>query len=523
MLPVLTAAEMREADRRTIEEAGVPGVQLMESAGAAVARVVRGRWPGALRIAVLCGKGNNGGDGFVAARHLLDRRPAVHLAGRRDEVSGDARAHLERLIAAGGSVRELPDAGAWAASRGEVLAADLVVDALLGTGLRQAPSGVVGEIVGDLARLARGRGPALAAVDLPSGLGSDGGEVRWPCASADVTVAFAAPKYGHVLPPACDHVGELVVADIGIPAAYLSGASLFLLAAEDARRAWPARAPSAHKGSFGHLLVIGGSLGKSGASVLAATGALRAGVGLVTVATPAPALAAVAASRAEAMSEPLPATEAGSVALAALEPALALAGERDAVALGPGLGRHAATRAFVRAFVPRCPVPLVVDADGLAALAASDGEDAALPALRRDAATVVTPHPGEAARLLGVETREVQQRRLESARALAARGGCVALLKGQGSLVAEAQGRTAVNPTGNPGLATGGSGDVLAGVVGALLARGASAWVAATAAVYAHGLAGDLAAARLGQEGLIAGDVAEALPQALLAVGRERG
>jgi NAD(P)H-hydrate epimerase len=523
MLPVLTAAEMREADRRTIQEAGVPGAVLMENAGAAVARAMRERWPGAARIAVLCGKGNNGGDGFVVARHLLDRRPVVLLIGEREDVAGDAREQLERLLAAGGAVRELADPAAWAALRDEVLAAELVVDALLGTGLRAAPSGVVGDVVRDLASVRGGRGPRIVAVDMPSGLASDGGDVPWPCPVADLTVTFAAPKQGHVLPPASDQVGELLVADIGIPAGLLAGTRLFLLEARDAAEAWPRRAPGSHKGRYGHLLVIAGSQGKSGAAALAATGALRAGVGLVTVATPAPALLAVASARAEAMSEPLAATAAGTIAAEALEPALSLARERDAVALGPGLGRHEATRAFVRAFVRRCPVPLVVDADGLNALAPGAGADAALGTLRREAPTVVTPHPGEAARLLETTTPSLQGRRLEAARALASAAGCVVVLKGQRSVVADPDGRAAVNPTGNPGLATGGTGDVLTGVVGALLARGASAWSAASAAVYLHGLAGDLAARRLGQEGMIAGDVAEALPQAILALGRERG
>jgi NAD(P)H-hydrate epimerase len=443
----------------------------------------------------------------------------VLLFARRAEVGGDAREHLERLLAAGGAVREVADDATWTRSRDETLTAEILVDALLGTGLREAPSGLVGSVVRELAAASGTMRPRIVAVDLPSGLPSDGGEVPWPCPRADLTITFAAPKRGHVLPPACDHVGELVVADIGIPAGVVSAGGLFLLEAGDAAAAWPTRDPGSHKGSFGHALVIAGSVGKAGAAALAATAALRAGVGLVTVATPGPALPVVAAARPEAMTEPLPATPAGAIAAEAAERALALAGERDAVLLGPGLGQEAGTRAFVRAFVPRCPVPLIVDADGLNALAPSAEEPSAVGLLRRDRPTVVTPHPGEMGRLVAMGAGDVQRRRLETARALAAGTGAVVVLKGHRTVVADADGRAAVNPTGNPGLATGGTGDVLAGVIGALLARGANAWSAATAAVYLHGLAGDRAAARLGQEGMIAGDVAEALPEAILALG----
>jgi NAD(P)H-hydrate epimerase len=361
----------------------------------------------------------------------------------------------------------------------------------------------------------------VVAVDVPSGLPSDTGDVAWPTMPATLTVTFAACKYGHVLPPASDRVGELIVADIGIPEVALNAATptLWLLEPADAARAWPPRAPAAHKGTFGHVLVIGGSLGKSGAATLAALGALRAGAGLVTVATAEAVLPLVAESRPELMTQPLPG---GShVDASALEPALAAARSRDAVVLGPGLGPDEGTRAFVREFVPRCPVPLIVDADGLNALAAASGAPAALGALRREPATVLTPHPGEMARLVGSTTQEVQARRLDIARALAADAGAVVALKGQRTIVARPDGTAAVNPTGNPGLATGGTGDVLAGIVGALLARGEDGFAAAAAAVYAHGHAADVAARKLGPESLLAGDVLDALPEALRDLGGE--
>lgn len=522
MRPVLTAAEMRDADRRTIEEVGLPGAVLMENAGAAVARAIRDHFPAVRRPVVLCGKGNNGGDGFVVARELLTLKPSVFLVGPRAEVHGDARIHLGVYERSGGVVREVRDDAAWGTVRPEVLAADLIVDALLGTGLSQAPSGLVGQAIRDVAERPEPDRSPLVAVDIPSGLSSDSGETPWTALAAALTVTFAAPKYGLVLPPACEHVGELVIADIGIPRSLLEGAQLWLLEPSDAARMFPPRERGAHKGTFGHLLVIAGSVGKTGAAVLAATAALRTGLGLVTVATPAPALPAVAAGRAELMTEPLPTDSTGTLEAGAVTRALALAKDRDAVVLGPGLGQESGTRAFVRDFVRRCPVPLLVDADGLNALAASTREKGATDALRRSSPTLVTPHPGEMARLVGSSASEVQRRRLETARAFAMETGAVVALKGQRTLVVRADGRAAVNPTGNPGMATGGTGDVLSGIAGALLARGCDAWTAATAGVYLHGLAGDEAAAQMGQESLVAGDLVDHLPRAFRSLESRR-
>jgi NAD(P)H-hydrate epimerase len=515
MIPVLTAAEMREADRRTIE-AGLPGAVLMENAGAAVAEVVRARYRGSKPL-ILCGKGNNGGDGFVVARRLYDLDPVVVLVGARGEVKGDALLHLVAFERRGGRVAEVRDTGAWEGIQGDVRRAGVVVDALLGTGLREEPAGLVAEVIEDVNAWTGVGATPVVAVDVPSGVSSDTGEVAWETLSAAVTVTFGAPKVGHVLPPACDRCGTLIVADIGIPASLLAPPeqNLFLLEASDVAARYEKRPPSAHKGDYGHVLVVAGSVGKTGAAVLAATGALRAGVGLVTVATPAPALPIVAASRPEVMTEALPATAAGTFDAGGVERALELAAARDAVVLGPGLGLDPATRAFVRAFVLQCAVPLVVDADGLNALAPTPETPNTASLLRRAAPTVVTPHPGEMARLVVRKVADVQAARLATARGFAADTGAIVVLKGQRTIVAHPDGRAAVNPTGNPGLATGGTGDVLAGTIGALLARGADAWRAAGACAYLHGHAGDRAAARLGEESLIAGDLLDELPAAL--------
>jgi ADP-dependent NAD(P)H-hydrate dehydratase / NAD(P)H-hydrate epimerase len=517
MRPVLTAAQMRDADRRTIEEVGLPPAVLMENAGAAVARVLRERYPGARRPLVLCGRGNNGGDGFVIARHLLDLSPSVFLVGSRQDVRGEARLHMGALERSGGTLVEVGDEASWAAVRAAAAGAGVAVDALLGTGLHEAPTGTMARAIGLLRALRAESGLPVIAVDIPSGVPSDTGEVTWDVVDADVTVTFAAPKYGLVLPPACDHAGALVVADIGIAPQILaqSGPTLFLADAGDAAQAYPPRPPSAHKGTFGHVLVVAGAVGRTGAAILAGTGALVSGAGLVSVATPAPALATVAQGRPELMTEPLPVTASGSLDREAAARGTALARTRDAVVIGPGLGQEAAVREFVRDLLRAYTGPVVVDADGLNALAASHRVARATDALRRDAPIIVTPHPGEMGRLVGVATAEVQRRRLETARAFAIETGAVVVLKGQRTVVARPDGVACVIPTGNPGMATGGTGDVLSGILGALLARGLDGWTAAVAGAYLHGAAGDEAAARRGQESLVAGDLLESIPAVL--------
>jgi NAD(P)H-hydrate epimerase len=520
MLPVLTASEMRAADRSTIDEIGLPGVVLMENAGSAVATEARARYPGARRAVVVCGKGNNGGDGFVVARRLRHQGATAVLVGRRDEVAGDARVHLQAYEKSGGTLVEGGSAGGWTAAEGLLRTADLVIDALLGTGLDQEPRGIARDAIASI-RGAAERGIPVLAVDLPSGVSSDSGQVPWPAVDADLTVTFGAAKLGHVLPPACDLVGELIVADIGIPASCLeaTGSLVSLVEASDAARAFPPRAPGSHKGTFGHVLVIAGSLGKTGAAALASAAALRGGAGLVTLATPEIALASMPGLRPEVMAEPLAATAGGAIAQGALDRALALAESRDAVVVGPGLGQETATREFVREFVARCPRPLVVDADGLNALGAIG--DPAVPASpARPHPTVLTPHPGEMARLANTTVSDVQSRRLDLARALSLRTGAHVVLKGQRTLVAAPSGRVAVNPTGNPGMATAGTGDVLAGLIGALLAR-EDPWLATVAAVFLHGRAGDLAAARRAQSSMLAGDLIDELPDAVVSLGGE--
>jgi ADP-dependent NAD(P)H-hydrate dehydratase / NAD(P)H-hydrate epimerase len=516
MIPVATAEEMRRADRRATERYGIPSLLLMENAGRGAADALeRTLGPvGGRRVVVVCGKGNNGGDGFVVARHLLGRgaRVSAWLVGRSDDVRGDAWVNLEALRRAGEPVTEAPERGeaAFDRLRAELTEADVIVDAVLGTGVRGAATGAIAAAI-EAINAAGIAGRPVCALDLPSGLPSDGEASTGPVVRARVTVTFGLPKLGLILPAGAAHAGRVEIADIGVPRAWLEeGIPTALLEAADVRASLPLRPAEAHKGSYGHLLVVAGSVGRTGAAVLACLGALRAGTGLVTCATPASQQPVVAAQLPEPMTESLPETAARTISTKAVERVVELLGRMDALALGPGIGLDPETRTAVEMLVREVERPMVVDADALTALAGNPALCRAAPAPR-----LLTPHPGEAARLLGCTIAEVQADRIASARRLAAESGAIVALKGARTVVADPEGRVTLNPTGNPGMATGGTGDVLTGVVGGLLAQGVAPGVALGAAVYLHGLAGDLAAAARGQAGLVAGDLADALPAAI--------
>ena len=499
---------MRALDARAIAELGIPGPTLMENAGRGAADVIarehapmRGK-----RVLVLCGKGNNGGDGFVVARRLGARGARVDtvLLGRRDEVRGDARAALARLR---GRVAEISDEAALDGLARPLARADLVVDALLGTGLTGPARGLVARAIELIDAAAR----PTVSLDLPSGLGADGGELLGPTVHAALTVTFAGYKRSLLLHPAAACAGRVVVVDLGVPPEEVArGIGAFLLEESDARAPFPSRPKDSHKGTYGHLLIVAGSLGKTGAAALAGHAALRGGLGLCTIAAPRSQQPIVAVMSREAMTEPLDETRAQSIALSAAPRILELAARTDAVALGPGLSLDDETQALVRALVREVPRPMVVDADALSALAGHldvlDG--AAGP-------RVLTPHPGEMARMLGTTIAAVQSDRMETARAFASRHRACVALKGVNTVIAGPDGRVLVNPTGNPGMATGGSGDALTGLTGAFLARRLDPLTALASACYLHGLAGDLAAAARGEEGLIAGDIADAVGLAM--------
>ena len=520
-MDVLTGAQMREADRRTIEDIGIPERVLMENAGRAVAEVVaeEARAADGRRTLLLCGPGGNGGDGLVALRCLAAQglRATAVLLAAPERLRGAARDNLETAIRLALDVLPVRDEEAWEEILGDTSANGIagagpgvLVDAILGTGSSGPLRGLTARVVADLDRLPLFGGARRVAVDIPSGLAADSGRVPELFFRADRTVALAAPKICHFVSPASAACGRVRVAEIGIPRVLLSAGADGLWTNDSARvaRLLPGRAAGVHKGQLGRLLLVAGSRRMPGAAALAARGALSAGVGLLTVAGPAEGLGSLPP---EAMRLPLPAGDEGEIRVesAAQVAELAAIAPADAIALGPGLGASEEAREAVRRIVRTTTAPLVLDADGLNAWAGRAGD------LAGRAGLALTPHPGEAARLLAVATRQVQEERLDAVRRLARLSGGAVALKGPGTLIADPGGTVFVNRSGGPELASGGSGDVLTGVVGALLARRLAPLDALSAGVFLHGLAGEEAKDRRGEEGVTASEVAERLGRAI--------
>jgi ADP-dependent NAD(P)H-hydrate dehydratase / NAD(P)H-hydrate epimerase len=517
---------MREADRLTTERYAIPALQLMENAGRAVAEFLRGKFAGLAtrRILVLCGKGNNGGDGFVTARLLKESgcAPDVILFSNPGAVEGDAAANLKRWRQGLGELHVVTSHAEWQAARPTLAGVDLIVDALLGTGLRGPVEGLLGDVIQDV-NAARGRIDGtggkmrVVAVDMPSGLASDAQDLGGPILAADFTVTFTAPKLGQLVLPRSSSCGEMVVRGIGTPAELLdSDPHLKIHWIETGEfRALPlARDPGANKGTYGHVLLVAGSLGKSGAAVLASRGALRSGGGLATAAIPDVVLPVVAAGMPELMTVPLASTEAGTASFRNFDYGRfsEITRGKSVIAIGPGLSTNHETQQFIRALVAESELPVILDADGLNAFTGmADHLNQ-----RRAAAMAITPHPGEMARLLGITVSEVQARRLEVALEAAGRWRANVILKGFHTILATPSGHAYINTTGNPGMATGGTGDVLTGMLAGLTAQfGVEDWPSVLSlGTYLHGLAGDLAASRVGEAPLIASDLVEAIPEA---------
>jgi hydroxyethylthiazole kinase-like uncharacterized protein yjeF len=504
---------MRALDARAIRELGIPGPRLMDNAGTGAAALIA-RWLAPIRgkaLVVVCGKGNNGGDGFVVARRLKARGAAVRvlLVGRRAEVRGDAAAALGRWR---GRVEEVEEPSGLARALG---GADVVVDALLGTGVSGAARGPVAAAIEAINRAGAG-GVPVVALDLPSGLDSDRGALLGPTVKAWRTVTFAGLKRSLLLAPAAAQAGAVEIGDIGVPAEEACrGITTWRLEIADVRPSFPPRDLDAHKGRFGHLLVVAGSLGKTGAAVLAGRAALRSGVGLCTIAAPASQQPIVAAQAPEYMTEALPETAAQSLSLKAKDRLLELARRMDAVAIGPGLSLDPEAQELARVLIRELEGPMVVDADALSALAGQ------LDLLHHAAGPrALTPHPGEMARMLGTTIEAVQADRVEMARTFAREHGVALALKGAHTVIGGPDGHVTINPTGNPGMAKGGSGDVLTGIVGALLAREIAPTAALRAGCYLHGLAGDVAARERGEYAMLASDIIESLPAALRALAQ---
>ena len=524
MQKILTAAEMREVDRITIEERGIPGLVLMENAGARVYGFLAHQFSPLekQRVVILCGRGNNGGDGLVVARHMVThgQRGALQvvLLGDPRRLRGDAAANYKMLRAADFKPTIVRNPADWQRARTSLLPATVVVDAMLGTGLRGPAEGLYLEVIQDLnANFSHAR---LAAVDMPSGLPSDSGEPLGESVRADHTVTFTAPKVSQIFPPSCERVGKLHVAPIGtVPSVMDSNPQLKLSMVEAADIA-PLFAPrdrSAHKGDFGHVVVVGGSRARPGAILMAGTAALRAGAGLVTVATAAGATAAIVAHTPELMTEPGEEAEDGSLDESAYRESWF--DRATVVAVGPGLGTSPANQKLVRRIVAEVELPLVVDADGLTALAGAGKRswDA------KSRLLVLTPHPGEMSRLTGLSTEEIEQRRVEVARHFAEERQVYLVLKGYRTLTATPDGLVFVNPTGTPAMASGGTGDILTGMISGFLAQfpKENPELVIAAAVYLHGLAAELAAKETGELSMLATDILQHLPEAIRSLGSD--
>ncbi len=516
---ILNAEQMREADRRTIHDIGIPSLVLMENAGRQVAAALESLYSDLpdRHVALVCGKGSNGGDGFVVARTLHQRGVAVSvfLIAQVADIRGDARTNLEILGRIGLTVIEAADEGQWELHMSEVSACDLIVDAMFGTGLREPLTGIYETIVADINEL----GIPIVSIDLPSGMSADTSDLIGDAIDASVTVTLGAPKVPLVLPPAERQAGEVVIADIGIPSDVIDGLDgpwMELMTREQMRTIVTPRAHDSHKGDFGRVLIVAGSRGKTGAAALAAEGALRSGAGLLTVATPLSCQSIVAGYAAECMTLGLVETDEGTVRPEAIDGLLTNAA--DVIAAGPGLGRGDGVTTFVRALVEKSELPLVLDADALNAFA---GDVEGLVG-REGRDIIITPHPGEMARLVGGTIEDVQADRVGIARDFASAHRLYVVLKGYRTIIASPSGRIFVNPTGSPGMATGGTGDVLTGMVAAWLAQLLDAEAACRIAVYLHGAAGELADADEGEVAMTAGDLAEHIGDAILELTARR-
>lgn len=526
-MKVLTAAEMREVDRLTSERYGIPSLQLMETAGSRVAaaayHTIERASAGPRRIAVLCGKGNNGGDGFVAARHLQapNTKVTLYLFSEPRDLQGDAATNFHRWTAIGNQVVSITDEATWQTAWPQISDAHVLVDAIFGTGFHGAASGVIARAISAINQQSKdvtAVWPALIlAVDTPSGLPSDGQPAEGPVLYAHKTVTFTAPKPGQLISRDSAAVGVLEVAEIGSPSALVEEVGkgpLRWVEPQEFAQLPLVRTIDSHKGLYGHALIVAGSLGKSGAAAMAAYAGLRGGAGLVTVGIPDVVLPIVASAHPEIMTEPLVATPEGTAAIQNLARGRfeRIAENKDVLALGPGLGLHPETQDFIRKVALQTELPVILDADGLNAFAGN----ADVLRDRKAKFFAVTPHPGEMARLLICSTKDVQQDRVKTAQEAARRWNAHVILKGSHTIIAAPDGQIFVNTSGNPGLAKGGSGDVLTGVLAALTAQFKTAdWTRILAlGVYLHGKAAEFSAKNADESGLLATEVAAAIPHA---------
>ena len=514
-MEIATAAQMRAIDDETIRDIGIPGPVLMESAGMSVVAALKGRFKSleTKQVVVLCGRGNNGGDGFVVSRrlNLMGAPVRTILLGTPDQAKGDAKLNLEILSRLGIPVETAPDAESFKGFSDLIFSSDIIVDAILGTGLSRGVSGYLGDVIEVVNSV-----PAFViSVDIPSGLSSDTPKILGSVIRASCTVTFGLPKISQILYPAAEYVGDLIVSDIGIPPSVIQskGITTFRLDADELAPSAFLRNPDTHKGTFGHVLIIGGSTGKTGAVALAAEAAMRAGAGLCSAAIPASLNEILETKLTEAMTIPLSEEAPGAVGPAAIDSVLSAISELNvrAIAIGVGIGVAPETIEFVLKLLPRIAgIPIVLDADGLNAVATrvSGLDDLKSP-------IILTPHPKEFSRLSGLEVKQILEDRLATSRMFSHDHNAFLVLKGARSIIAAPDGTAFINMTGNSGMASGGTGDVLTGIIAALAAQGLAPLEAAKLGTYVHGLAGDIAAESVGETSLIASDLVRFLPNAI--------
>jgi hydroxyethylthiazole kinase-like uncharacterized protein yjeF len=512
LLKVLTSAEMQATDRCAIEELGIPGMILMENAGRECVETLKRKIPDltAKKIVIFAGKGNNGGDGFVMARHLLNisANVCVFLLGKTSELKMDAKMNALAAQKIGVEINAI-DTGNFKTFDHRLRHSDLVIDAIFGTGLSKPAAGFYAEVFEKINSLKK----FVVAVDIPSGVDSDSGCLIGPYIKADLTLALAFLKRSHATFPSVGIMGEIEVIDIGIPqqAVATSSPDVEMVEPHDIASLFPERSSDSHKGDYGHVLVLAGSLGKGGAAGLTALGALRAGCGLVTLALPESCQRAVEFNPLEVMTVALPETKNGSLSVRAKDLLLKHLQGKSAVAVGPGISTDPETIQLLQEFLPLVKTPLVIDADAVNCLAESGG----LKAINNSDA-ILTPHPKEMSRISGLTTSEIQANRIDCAARFTREHSCTLVLKGARTLIAFSDGSVAVNPTGNPGMATAGSGDVLTGIIAGLIAQGLKIRSAVMAGVYLHGLAGDIYAHEKATEiSLVASDLLDNLPASL--------
>jgi len=506
---IVKASEIKEMDRLTINKIGIPGIVLMENAARGASRIFLEHFNPARgsQAVILCGKGNNGGDGFAMARHLAHSglKIIVICLARLSRISGDALTNLEILQRMGMGVIESPTSSELENCYGHIERCDYIIDGIFGTGLGSDVEGIYRQAIQKI----NASGKQVMSIDIPSGLNSDTGQIMGAAVRADLTVTFGFPKLGQMLFPGADLVGRLTGVDIGIPdiVADMVESRHFITEPDDFNYLFQEGKRDSYKGDRGHLLVLAGSTGKTGAAVMTALGALRAGAGMVTVGIPASLNNILEVKLTEAMTVPLPETADGTLSIKARDEIFRLAEGKSAIAVGPGLSTNPETTSLVREIITGCDLPMVIDADGLNALAE---EPDILEKL--DGEKILTPHPGEMGRLTGVKGHDIQLDRIGAATRFTEKYRCCLALKGARTLICAPGEKMYLNPTGNPALSSGGSGDVLTGIISGLLTRGMPVIKAATAGVYLHGLAADLLSEEMGEAGVLAGDLLNVIP-----------